>query len=96
MQAAMEEGRITSRDLVQMYLKRIARYDKKGFQLNAVLKINPVGLISRTGIIPISFTQDTAGPRLQRTYVDQAGVRIRANHETPCQTEPIKQAGMHA
>jgi amidase len=41
MQAAMAEGRLTSRELVQQYLARIATYDKK---LNAVLVVNPRAL----------------------------------------------------
>lgn len=39
---------------------------------NAIVGIKPtVGLISRSGIIPITFTQDTAGP-LARTVADAA------------------------
>jgi amidase len=41
---------------------------------NMVVGIKPtVGLVSRNGVIPISFTQDTAGP-LTRTVVDGARV----------------------
>jgi len=40
--------------------------------VNGLVGIKPtVGLVSRTGIIPISFTQDTAGP-LARTVTDAA------------------------
>src|SRR5438105_11730477 len=38
MQQAMASGRVTSRELVQQYLTRIALYDKK---LNAVITVNP-------------------------------------------------------
>ena len=38
MQQAMASGRVTSRELVQQYLSRIALYDKK---LNAVMAVNP-------------------------------------------------------
>ena len=38
MQQAMASGRVTSRELVQQYLMRIALYDKK---LNAVITVNP-------------------------------------------------------
>ena len=38
MQEAMASGRVTSRELVQQYLTRIALYDKK---LNAVIAVNP-------------------------------------------------------
>src|SRR5262249_43192186 len=41
MQRAMESGRVTSRELVQQYLMRIALYDKK---LNAVITVNPTAL----------------------------------------------------
>src|SRR5580693_6905508 len=41
MQAAMREGRVTSRDLVVQYLTRIALYNSK---LNAVITVNPNAL----------------------------------------------------
>jgi amidase len=41
MQRAMASGDVTSRELVQQYLKRIALYDKK---LNAVISVNPNAL----------------------------------------------------
>jgi amidase len=41
MQQAMQNGRATSRELVQQYLARIAIYDKK---LNAVITVNPNAL----------------------------------------------------
>jgi amidase len=41
MQRAMEEGRITSRQLVEQYLQRIALYEDK---INAVITVNPNAL----------------------------------------------------
>jgi amidase len=41
MQEAMANGSVTSRELVQQYLARIATYDKK---LNAVMTVNPRAL----------------------------------------------------
>ena len=41
LQAAMEEGRLTSRDLVQQYLMRIAVYENL---LNATITVNPNAL----------------------------------------------------
>jgi len=42
--------------------------------MNSVVGVKPtVGLVSRTGIIPIMFTQDTAGP-LTRTVADAAAL----------------------
>lgn len=36
----MESGEITSREVVEFYLKRIEAYDQKGPKINAVIKIN--------------------------------------------------------
>lgn len=40
----MTQGKITSRQLVQMYLDRIEEYDQKNSMLNAVILINPNAL----------------------------------------------------
>ena len=42
--AAMKSGSLTCRQLVEMYLARIAAYDKKGPGLNSILTINPKAL----------------------------------------------------
>src|SRR5437879_3935607 len=42
--AAYRSGRLTSHQLVQLYLNRIEAYDKKGPGLNAVITINPKAL----------------------------------------------------
>jgi amidase len=42
--AALLSGRMTCRELVELYLKRIAAYDKSGPGLNAVQAINPRAL----------------------------------------------------
>ncbi len=44
LQAALASGKVTSRELVQAYLARIAAYDKAGPTLNAVITLNPHGL----------------------------------------------------
>ncbi len=43
-QLAMEQGKLTSKQLVQMYLDRISKYDDQGISLQAVLTINPEAL----------------------------------------------------
>lgn len=43
-QQAMEEGKTTSRELTQSFLKRIAEYDKQGLLINAISEINPDAL----------------------------------------------------
>ncbi|MFC2076850.1 amidase family protein, partial [candidate division KSB1 bacterium] len=39
--AAMESGGLTCRELVQMYLNRIEKYDKQGPYLNSIITLNP-------------------------------------------------------
>ena len=41
LQAAMAAGTVTSADLVDAYLARVAAYDKQGPRLNAILTLNP-------------------------------------------------------
>jgi amidase len=41
LQAALAAGRVTSRELVDTYLARIAAYDQQGPHLNAISVINP-------------------------------------------------------
>ena len=41
MHAAMASGELTARQLVVMYMERIARYDRAGMMLNAVQELNP-------------------------------------------------------
>ncbi|MDH6371977.1 amidase [Paenibacillus sp. PastF-3] len=43
-QAALESGEITSKQLVLMYYERIADHDKNGLTINSVLEINPDAL----------------------------------------------------
>jgi amidase len=41
LQRAMTDGRVTSAELVDAYLARIAAYDHRGPQLNAMIRLNP-------------------------------------------------------
>ncbi|MDB4894542.1 MAG: amidase [Firmicutes bacterium] len=57
---AMAAGVITSEALVEIYLERIATYDKQGPKLNAILEVNPDALfIARA----LDRERQTAGPR---------------------------------
>lgn len=44
LQASMQSGKISSKALTKMYLKRIAEIDKSGPKLNAVIELNPDAL----------------------------------------------------
>lgn len=43
-QAAMDAGALTSEKLVQLYLNRIAAYDKQGPKVNSIISLNPKAL----------------------------------------------------
>jgi amidase len=60
LQREMAAGRLTSEQLVQMYLERIAAYDKAGPKLNAVLEINPDALFIAAAL---DRERKTTGPR---------------------------------
>jgi amidase len=51
---ALRSGRTTCRELVELYLKRIAAYDKSGPGLNAVQSINSNAL-KEAGRLDIAF-----------------------------------------
>ena len=44
LQAQMQSGKLTSRSITELYLKRIAAIDKSGPKLNAVIELNPDAL----------------------------------------------------
>ena len=41
LRAALEDGKVTSEELVRLYLARIAKYDSSGIRLNALVVMNP-------------------------------------------------------
>src|SRR5436190_6621840 len=60
--------------------------------MNGVVGIKPtVGLVSRAGIVPISHTQDTAGPHC-RTVADAAAVLSAIAQRTPDSRDPATSA----
>ena len=50
LQAAMQSGKYTSRQLCEMYLKRITEIDKNGPMLNSVIELNPDALAIADGL----------------------------------------------
>jgi amidase len=50
MQKAMNEGDLTSRELVLMYLYRINTYDKQGVNINSIIEVNPDALHIAEGL----------------------------------------------
>lgn len=49
-QRAMENGEITSKELIMFYLFRIAKYDQGGIKLNSILEINPEAIFIAEGL----------------------------------------------
>ena len=54
LRAALETGRVTSEELVRLYLQRIEKYDSSGICLNALVVMNPDAITeARAASIPI-------------------------------------------
>ncbi len=49
-QVAMDNGEITSKELVMYYLYRIAKYDQNGPKINSMLEINPEAIFIAEGL----------------------------------------------
>ncbi|EJR04418.1 amidase family protein [Bacillus cereus] len=61
-QTAMEEGKLTSKELVMYYLHRIAKYDQDGPKLNSILEINPDAIFIAEALDHERKTKDIRGP----------------------------------
>jgi amidase len=59
-QAAMEKGDITSKELVMYYLSRIAEYDQSGPKISSILEINPDALFIAEAL---DYERETKGAR---------------------------------
>jgi amidase len=58
--AAMDEGRVTSEELVERYLARIEAYDGRGPALNSIITLNPH---ARTSARALDFERGATGAR---------------------------------
>ena len=76
LQSAMEAGAITSRQLVQIYLARIAAYDKQGPAINALVALNPEALAAADALDAERRAGRTRGP------LHGIPVLIKDNYET--------------
>ncbi|QED48923.1 amidase family protein [Cytobacillus dafuensis] len=61
-QAAMEDGEITSKELVMYYLFRIAKYDQAGPNINSILEINPDAIFIAEALDAERKTKGSRGP----------------------------------
>src|SRR5688572_22969148 len=61
-QAAIDAGALSSEKLVQLYLNRIAAYDKTGPKLNSLITINPNALAQARALDEERKTKGRRGP----------------------------------
>ena len=61
-QDAYKSGRLTTHQLVQLYLNRIEAFDKKGPSLNAIITINPQALQEADRLDAAFKTSGLTGP----------------------------------
>ncbi len=61
-QTAINNGEITSKELVMYYLNRMAKYDQAGPRINSMLEINPSAIFIAEGLDNESETEGTRGP----------------------------------
>jgi Asp-tRNA(Asn)/Glu-tRNA(Gln) amidotransferase A subunit family amidase len=62
LQEAMTAGRVTSRQLVELYLARIAAYDRQGPRLNAMVVLNPNALREADALDGERASRGSRGP----------------------------------
>jgi amidase len=60
--AAYQSGRLTAHQLVQLYLNRIAAYNQKGPNLNAMITVNPKALEDADRLDAVLKTSGFVGP----------------------------------
>jgi hypothetical protein len=84
--AAFDAGALTSERLTQLYLARIAAYDKSGPKLNAILTINPKAVEEARALDAVRRAK---GPR---SLLHGIPVLLKANIDVP--VGPPLQASM--
>ena len=76
LQRAMQERRVTSRQLVDLYLARIEAYDKRGPSLNSVMAVNPRARESADALDAERVSRGPRGP------LHGIPVLVKDNYET--------------
>ena len=92
LQEAMTAGKVTSRQLVEEYLARIAAYDRQGPALNAIVALNPDAPAIADALDAERRTKGVRGP------LHGIPVLVKDNYETtdmPTAAGSIALAGFH-
>ncbi len=77
LQAQMQSGAITSRELVRVYLARIDAIDKHGPALNSIIELNPDALAIAQALDAERAKQGPRGPLARYSGADQGQHRHR-------------------
>jgi amidase len=96
-QVAMDAGALSSEKLIQLYLNRIAAFDKHGPKINAVITLNPRALEEARAL---DAERKKKGPRSQlhgvpivfKDLVDIAGIPTTAGHAPFGAPVPLRDA----
>ena len=83
LQAAMESGAVTSRELVTLYLARIRAYDDDGPRLNAMIALNPGALDAAEAL---DLERRARGPRGPLHGIPI----VKDNFETAAYRRPVR------
>ena len=92
LQRAMADGKVTARQLVDIYLARIEAYDKRGPALNAIMVVNPA---ARAAADALDAERAAKGPRGPLHGIP---ILVKDNYETiemPTTAGSIALATMH-
>jgi Asp-tRNA(Asn)/Glu-tRNA(Gln) amidotransferase A subunit family amidase len=92
LQRAMQRGEVTSRQLVEVYLARIAAYDQQGPALNAIVALNPRAREAAAALDAERTSKGARGP------LHGIPVLVKDNYETiemPTSAGSIALAGFH-
>lgn len=79
-QVALENGEITSKEMVMYYLQRIAKYDQDGPKINSILEINPDAIFIAEAMDYERKTKGTRGPYM----VSQFFLKTILKQVIPC------------
>ena len=90
---AMQDGRVTARQLVEDYLARIEAYDKRNAALNAIIEINP-GALARADKLDVAFAESGLTgplhgiPMIVKDNYDFAGMPTTAGSASLAESMP--------
>ena len=90
---AMQDGRVTARQLVEAYLERIEAYDRRGPALNAIIEVNPLAL-ERADELDAAFAESGLTgplhgiPMIVKDNYDFAGMSTSAGSASLAESMP--------